>query len=134
VSYPNSQKRNQADPEVDIVRADDSSDITFQSTDRVLFHLHTKYLKICTKGFSLQCPGGAPEVIPLTDAASTLEVLFQFCYPGRHPELESMKFNKLMLLAAAAKKYQVFSAMDICSVRMSRSVTHLPLVCVVYAN
>jgi hypothetical protein len=60
------------------------------------------------------------EVIPLTEAASILEILFQFCYPERHPDLEGMQFNDLMPLAVAAEKYMVFSAMHICSILISR--------------
>jgi hypothetical protein len=83
--------------------------------------LHTKYLKISTGGFPLpDYTNGASEVIPLTEAASTLEILFQFCYPEHHPDLEGMQFNDLMPLAIAAEKYKVFSAMYICSTWMSR--------------
>ena len=46
----------------------------------------------------------------------TLELLFQFCYPDYHPDVESLEFDILMLLAEAAEKYQVFPAMTICKI------------------
>ena len=63
---------------VDTVRADGSSDSTFQSTDGICFHLHTKDSKISTNGFRLPpdytYTSSALEVVPLTEAASTLEL------------------------------------------------------------
>jgi hypothetical protein len=120
VRYSNSEKRYWIDPEFDIVHPDDSSDITFQSSDGVLFHLHIKYLEISTNGFSFppDCASGESEIIPLKEAASILELLFRFCYPERHPDLAGMDFNDLLPLAEAVQKYKVFPAMNICKIRM----------------
>lgn len=116
---------------------DSSSDITFQSSDGIFFHLHTKYLKISTKSSLLlpdcTCTSSAPEVVPLSEAASTLEILFQFCYPKCHPDLEGMEFNNLILLAEAVEKYKVFSAMDICKIRIGDTLPQHPFDIFVYA-
>jgi hypothetical protein len=58
------------------------------------------------------------EIILLTETALTLELLFQFCYPDGHPDVEGLEFSVLALLAEAAEKYQVFSAMNICRICM----------------
>lgn len=58
------------------------------------------------------------EIVQLTEAAVTLEHLFRFCYPDRHPDVEAMKFDVLALLAEAAEKYEVYSAMNICKIYM----------------
>jgi hypothetical protein len=39
-------------------------------------------------------------------------------YPERHPDLESADFEMLEPLAEAAEKYEVFSAMNICKIRI----------------
>ena len=48
----------------------------------------------------------------------TLELLFQFCYPDYRPNVEALEFEALALLAEAAEKYQVFSAMNLCKIYM----------------
>ena len=39
-------------------------------------------------------------------------------YPQCQPNLKQLEFHTLSALAEAAEKYQVFSALDICSVYM----------------
>ena len=48
----------------------------------------------------------------------TLELLFQFCYPDRRPDVDKLEFDALSLLAEAAEKYQVIPAMNICKIIM----------------
>ncbi|KAG6807016.1 hypothetical protein H0H92_009145 [Tricholoma furcatifolium] len=45
------------------------------------------------------------EIVPLTEDSSTLERLFQYVYPRRHPEIEPLEFDDLYKLAEAAEKY-----------------------------
>lgn len=47
-----------------------------------------------------------------------LDLLFQFVYPKRHPDLKEVEFTLLAQLAEAAEKYEVYAAMQICKVRM----------------
>ena len=47
-----------------------------------------------------------------------LELLFQFCYPECDLYLDNLPFNTLAKLAEAMEKYKVFSAIDICRIRM----------------
>ena len=58
------------------------------------------------------------EITRLTETAMTLELLFQFCYPDYRPGVEALEFGALALLAEAAEKYQLFSAMNICKICM----------------
>ena len=60
----------------------------------------------------------SPEPIRLSEKGSTLELLFQFLYPEPHPDLASVEFDTLEPLAYAAEKYKVFSAINICKIRM----------------
>ena len=96
-----------------------SSDVTFRSCDGVLFHVDKRYLEISSTDFPL-VPDNAcsTTVIPLDEAASTLDLLFQFCLPGLHPDLQCMAFSAFIAIAEAAEKYRVFSAMNICRIRM----------------
>jgi hypothetical protein len=56
--------------------------------------------------------------VGLPETAVTLELLFQFIYPQRHPALDTTPFEILEPLAEAAEKYQVFPAMNICHIRL----------------
>ncbi|KAF9458531.1 hypothetical protein BDZ94DRAFT_1301170 [Collybia nuda] len=90
------------------------ADIIFKSFDNVHFKIHRKNLESCTGGFP---PAGFEtlgEILPLTESASTLELLFQFIYPMPQPNLRSCTFEILAAVAEAAEKYQVYSAIYIC--------------------
>lgn len=47
-----------------------------------------------------------------------MELLFRFMYPQRQPDLESIEFETLKDLAAAADKYEVYSAIQTCKMAM----------------
>ena len=57
-------------------------------------------------------------VIQLPEKSVILDLLFQFCYPERHPELNDLAFDILAELAEAAEKYKMFSAISICRISM----------------
>ncbi|KAF7968828.1 hypothetical protein HWV62_29232 [Athelia sp. TMB] len=100
------------------------ADITFRSCDGVLFKVHRKNLESASEGFS--APKGTniqAEIVPLTEDESTLRMLFQYMYPQRHSDLRGIEFQRLAELSEAAEKYQVYSAMLICNVRMEELVT-----------
>lgn len=57
--------------------------------------------------------------IKLPESASVLGVIFEYLYPARYyPYLENMKFEDLMAIADAVEKYQVFSAIGLCVMRI----------------
>ncbi|GLB39475.1 putative chitin synthase III catalytic subunit [Lyophyllum shimeji] len=98
------------------------ADVTFVSSDDVLFHVHKRNLEIAAAGFPPAGFDASGEIVPLTESAATLELLFQYVYPRRHPYLEDTPFEVLSPLAEAAEKYQVFAAMNICRIRMSNTL------------
>ncbi|KAK7036382.1 hypothetical protein R3P38DRAFT_3312131 [Favolaschia claudopus] len=111
-----------------------NADVTFSSSDGVLFRVHRKNLEVCADGFppsGFEIPEG--EVVSLSETAETLELLFQFMYPKRHPGLDTTPFNVLEPLAEAAEKYQVFPAMNICHIRLRDMVHEHPVEVAVYA-
>ena len=101
-----------------LVCADDA-DVAFRSCDGILFKIHRKNLETHSEGFSPP-PGTSPqtEIVPLTENGDTLDLLFQFMYPRRQPDLTDVEFKQLAELAEAAEKYQVFTAMASCNVCM----------------
>ena len=99
------------------VRSADA-DITFRSSDDVLFRVHKTNLQACTEGFSPPEASDSGEVVELTETASILEVLFQFIYPMPQPRLESFSSTEIASLAEAAEKYQVHPAMGACRIYM----------------
>ena len=58
------------------------------------------------------------EIVQLTEAGPTLDILFRFCYPEDRPDVEELPFDDLALLAEAAEKYQVHALMNICKICM----------------
>jgi hypothetical protein len=96
------------------------SDVTFASSDSVLFKIHRKNLEFLSEGFAAPVTTITDgEVIPLVERAEVLELLFQFMYPQRHPDLKVVKFETLDELAEAVEKYQVYPALEICKVFMA---------------
>ncbi|KAJ7812471.1 hypothetical protein B0H13DRAFT_1666207, partial [Mycena leptocephala] len=74
------------------------------------------------------------EVVDLPETSVTLELLFQFMYPQRHPGLDTTPFKVLGPLAEAAEKYQIFPAMNICHIRVRDLVHDHPVAVAVYAT
>lgn len=58
------------------------------------------------------------EVVQLSETAAALELLFQYMYRQRQPDLSCVPFETLAQLAEAAEKYQVFSAIEVCKMYM----------------
>jgi hypothetical protein len=90
-----------------------NSDITIQSSDGVLFQLHQVNLKISSGSWNV----GMPDY-QLPETSAVLDLLFQFCYPERRPDLEMLEFAILAQLSEAVEKYIVFSALYVCKVAM----------------
>ncbi|KAF5367286.1 hypothetical protein D9615_010459 [Tricholomella constricta] len=93
------------------------ANIVFQSADGVMFYIHKQNLAACAERFS------PPErsifdVVTLSESSSTLELLFQFIYHQPQPDLKGMESGVLFMLAEAAEKYRVYSAMNLCSIHL----------------
>lgn len=83
------------------------------------FRIHRKNLETSTGGFAPAEFDTCGEVVHLTESARTLELLFHFIYPRRHPSLGCEVMEILAPLAEAVEKYEVFPAINICHVRMT---------------
>jgi len=65
------------------------------------------------------------QIVTLSETAVVLELIFQFMYPMRQPDLKKVEFSTLKSLSETAEKYQVFSAMEMCKCRMEYVVFYL---------
>ncbi|KAJ7828986.1 hypothetical protein B0H13DRAFT_2372836 [Mycena leptocephala] len=84
------------------------ADVVFQSADGVLFGVHRGNLQMNAEGFPPSEIIAMPkEICNLSESSDTLDILFQFIYPRRHPDLENLAFEEVAALAEAAEKYQI---------------------------
>ena len=104
---------------------DFDAEITFKSSDGVLFKIHRKYLEATSAG--LTAPPFVEtdrELVLLQEPSEVLEILFRFIHPPtesqqyRQPGMMDVKPDVLFAVAEAAEKYLVFGAMNICLSRM----------------
>ncbi|KDR68759.1 hypothetical protein GALMADRAFT_282919, partial [Galerina marginata CBS 339.88] len=111
----------------------DDADVTIQSSDGVQFRLHRKHLEAHTGAFpgadsaKLIVSDGRADVVHLTEPAEVLEILFEFVYPQRPPDLKDLEFKVLVPLAEAVEKYEVFAAMRMCEMRLRPFIQQGPL-------
>lgn len=101
---------------------DPEADVVFQSADGVRFHLQRKHIEVNTGAFPSAEFETRGEITHLTETSDVLEILFQFVYPRRHPDLDGMNFATVAAVAEAAEKYEVFNAMNICCIRMRQFI------------
>ncbi|KAL0947734.1 hypothetical protein HGRIS_013817 [Hohenbuehelia grisea] len=105
------------------------ADLVIRSSDGVLLRVHRKNLSSFSEVFSsaaqastattsTQAPSFQNAVVDLPEDECTLDLLFQYMYRQRHPNLQGLRFQTLEKLAEAAEKYEVFAAMDPCSIHM----------------
>ncbi|KAF8878674.1 hypothetical protein CPB84DRAFT_1735843 [Gymnopilus junonius] len=99
------------------------ADITVKSSDGFLFNLHSHNLGTNTGAFPGPEIGAQGEAVLLTEPANVLEIVFQFIYPRRHPKLDDLDFVILMEVTEACEKYEVYSAMNMCEVRLNAFIS-----------
>ncbi|KIL64423.1 hypothetical protein M378DRAFT_1041840, partial [Amanita muscaria Koide BX008] len=103
-------------------------------SDNVLFFIHRESLKYSAARFlPVEFKAIKHEIVPLTETSEVLELLFIFLYQKPLPDVKGLSFEILTHLAEAAEKYQVFSAMMICNMRMTVVFKDHPLDVLRYA-
>ncbi|KAG6916789.1 hypothetical protein DXG01_005312 [Tephrocybe rancida] len=110
------------------------ADVVFKSSDNVLFHIHRKNLETHSEAFPPSEFSTNGEVVPLTEDASTLNNLFECVYPRRSSPIERLPFEYLSKLAEAAEKYEIFSAMVVCKMRLKQLAANNPVEIFNYAS
>jgi len=106
---------------------DPHADITFRSSDDVLFKLHGKFLEATSARLSTFAAKTMPELdnqVPLDETSDVLEIIFQFVYlPGegsnhQQPSIVDMDPDLFFAVAGAAEKYAIFGAMSVVTLHM----------------
>jgi len=110
------------------VQRTDSTDVIFQSSDGILFCLHRKNLETHSDAF----PGPEisvqeHEVAILTEPCEVLAIIFNFMYPRKQADIEKMGYDIVAQVAEAVEKYQIFSAMQTCVLRLKYVILSTPI-------
>ncbi|KAF9461018.1 hypothetical protein BDZ94DRAFT_1310989 [Collybia nuda] len=113
---------------------DPAADVVFKSCDNVLFHIDRKNLEVTTGGFPPPGFRSEGEYTELTESAATLELLFSFVYPSRHPPLMEVDFEVFADFAEAAEKYEVFCAIHTANTKMREAIQDHPIEVMNYAS
>lgn len=58
------------------------------------------------------------EVVYLSETSSVLELMFQYMYLQPQPDLREVEWSVMKELAEAVEKYEIYSAIGVCSHRM----------------
>ncbi|TFK64139.1 hypothetical protein BDN72DRAFT_802489 [Pluteus cervinus] len=115
-----------------------SADIAIISSDDVQFKLHKKNLAFNTGGFPpLEFARGTNielEQVNLSERGYILDLLFQFAYPQRYPDVKSLAVDILSELADAAEKYEVYGAISVCDIVMRFTIPTHPVEVFAYAT
>ncbi|KAJ3756485.1 hypothetical protein EV360DRAFT_47877, partial [Lentinula raphanica] len=105
-------------------------DVSFRSSDGVIFRIDQWRLALMTDAFPPASSGCRPEgVVQLYDEDSeTLEMLFVFLYPNLSiPDIGALPYDALVKLLNAADKYALTSAIEICLCYLQKYVEDCPL-------
>ncbi|THV02570.1 hypothetical protein K435DRAFT_653089, partial [Dendrothele bispora CBS 962.96] len=105
------------------------SDITLQSSDRVLFKVHRRNLEM----YSQVSPTQSSEIVYLSESSAVLDLMFQYMYLQPQPNLRKVDFDVIKDLAEAVEKYCVYSAMGALNVQMREHIPSQPVEVLLYA-
>ncbi|KAF5350780.1 hypothetical protein D9758_010338 [Tetrapyrgos nigripes] len=119
-----------------IFHAETGGDVVFESSDGVLFYVHSRNLAFMSDMlpaayYTRATPPKDP--MPLPENSSTLELLFQFTYHRMPPDLKKLDFRSLMELAEAAEKYVIHYARAMCVKELSKFIRKESLKIVAFA-
>jgi hypothetical protein len=102
-----------------VVVCDPNADITLLSSDNVLFRFYKKQLEAHSGAF-----GGAEgftatdEPVMFTEPSWIVDLLLQLMSLREPPNLWTIGFNHLELLAEAVEKYDVYASKSLCIILM----------------
>ncbi|THU78041.1 hypothetical protein K435DRAFT_700978, partial [Dendrothele bispora CBS 962.96] len=130
-----------------------TSDITLQSSDRVLFKVHRRNLEMYSQVFAdaanatatvpisiptpasttLSDSSSSSEIVHLSESSAVLDLMFQYMYLQPQPDLRKVDFDVIKDLAEAVEKYCVYSAMGALKVGMREHIPSQPVEVLLYA-
>jgi hypothetical protein len=97
------------------VVCDANADITLQSSDNILFKFYKKQLEVHSGAFAgAESFTATDEPVMFTEPSEIVDLLLQLMSRQEHPDLRSVDFDTLDLLAEAVEKYDVFAYKQEC--------------------
>ncbi|KAJ3762778.1 hypothetical protein EV360DRAFT_66802 [Lentinula raphanica] len=105
-----------------------TGNVTFQSSDGIIFRIDQWRLEFMAEGFPLDISCRPDEVVPFDADSTTLEILFTFLYPSRDiPDIGALPFDKLVKLLKVADKHAFLAAMELSLSHLQKYVQTWPL-------
>ncbi|KIM42586.1 hypothetical protein M413DRAFT_444292 [Hebeloma cylindrosporum] len=124
----------ETDPGVSSLFNHASADLTFRSSDNILFKIHAKYLGATSAGLAPPPSTLMDRThIELEEPSTVLEILFQFVHPPPEskrylqPDIRSLEQDLFFAVAEAAEKYIVYGAMNLFMTRMRQLTQDYPV-------
>ncbi|KAF9457634.1 hypothetical protein BDZ94DRAFT_1272645 [Collybia nuda] len=109
-------------------------DVILQSSDGVRFAAHSINLEIYSSAFPPAAFGPTPdEIVHLPESSEVIRLLLRYMHHHRQPDSEVITFDVLEGLAEAVEKYVIYSAMEVCKIKMKEAISDHPLEVLVYA-
>ncbi|KAJ4484450.1 hypothetical protein C8R41DRAFT_449943 [Lentinula lateritia] len=108
-----------------------SADMTLQSSDNVIFKVHRLNLEMHSQVFA--DAGGSTvgtvenEIVSLSETSEVLELMLQYVYLQPQPDLQKVEWELMKDLAEAVEKYEIYSAIGVCSQRMRERLYEHPI-------
>jgi len=118
-------------PEAAICTVEDCKltvDIVLKSSDGQLLGAHQRNLEMYTEGFPIAGSTLAivSDPVCLEETAEVLHLMLQYTHNIRLPCLDTIPFTLVASLAEAVEKYLIYSAMEICKVKMMHATNDHP--------
>ncbi|KAJ3906224.1 hypothetical protein F5879DRAFT_947083 [Lentinula edodes] len=105
--------------------------MTLQSSDNVIFKVHRLNLEMHSQVFA--DAGGSTvgtvenEIVSLSETSEVLELMLQYVYLQPQPDLQKVEWEVMKDLAEAVEKYEIYSAIGVCSQRMRERLNEHPI-------
>ena len=115
-----------------------SADLILRSSDDIRFFVRTQDLSAHSTIFAAagECSGSetvatkgngsALDIVDVSESSTTLETLLQFMRRQPQPDVAAMDFEMLSSVAEAAEKYEVYAAIQVLTISMSKYVKDHP--------
>ena len=99
-----------------------TTDVILRSSDGVEYGAHSTNLEIYSGGFppatSTKVTADPGDIVQMPETSAVLKLLLHYMHNDRQPDSSKIPFSVLYPLAEAVEKYMVFSAMEVCKIRM----------------
>ncbi|TFK58642.1 hypothetical protein BDN72DRAFT_781806 [Pluteus cervinus] len=112
-----------------LLECNDTVDVVIRSSDGQLHGAHSRNLEMYSGGFPPASLANPDQVntIELTETSEIITLKLKYVHNQRQPDSRKIGFEVMKELAEAVEKYQIYSAMEVCSLHMRNAATDHPL-------